>query len=298
MISVVGTSGSGKTATIEYLTKHLTKLGFTVGVGKHIHKEGFTVDSEGKDTWRHAKAGARVVIAVSPNELAVITRTPFESKFEDVARTLRAQGLDIALLEGFSKALANRAIRSKIVTAKNAHDLEYTLAKTPAPIMAITGPVARGSRSKIRNAPAPILDIPREGPILLSIVRRLLRPEDLKHLLHQASLHHEGTCVGLAIGLRAAYLASSAFGQNPPIPSVINCGTRYCIGSAFRTVFPRSQVRFERIKNDTIMVRRGGEKLVIHLTPRRKFHGPLQVLTAPEEELFESVSLSDDRPGG
>jgi len=50
LISVVGGSGSGKTTTIEYLTKHLAGLGLKIGVAKHIHREGFTIDTKGKGT--------------------------------------------------------------------------------------------------------------------------------------------------------------------------------------------------------------------------------------------------------
>src|SRR3990172_11152857 len=105
IVSVVGTSGSGKTTTIEHLIASLTRLGFRVGVAKHIHREGFTMDTKGKDTWRHARAGASVVVGVSPNEFAIIKRTPSESEFKNVAEALRAQELDLALLEGFSTAL-------------------------------------------------------------------------------------------------------------------------------------------------------------------------------------------------
>lgn len=66
--------GSGKTTAIVYLTEHLTRLGFRVAVVKHVHTEGFTFDAKGKNTWRHAEAGACIVIGVAPNELATFER--------------------------------------------------------------------------------------------------------------------------------------------------------------------------------------------------------------------------------
>src|SRR3972149_7150533 len=133
MIAFVGTSGSGKTGTMEYLTKQLTELGFKVGVAKHIHEEGFTIDTGGKDTWRHAHAGARVVIGASPNELAVIKKTSSESKFEEIVETLRNQDLDIALLEGFSAAGDGIANIPKVVTALDANGPKDTLPRNAPP---------------------------------------------------------------------------------------------------------------------------------------------------------------------
>jgi len=171
LISVVGTSGSGKTSTIEYLTAHLTKLGFRVGVAKHVHLEGFTIDTEGKDTWKHARAGARIVVAASPDELAAIKKTAHEAKFKEIKRILLSEDLDLIFLEGFSKATARRQRVYKIVEAKDARDLKYTLARTHAPILAITGHVTESKR--IRNSPARLLNVQRESPLITPIVRRL-----------------------------------------------------------------------------------------------------------------------------
>src|SRR3989337_3425221 len=162
MIAFVGTSGSGKTGTMEYLTKQLTELGFKVGVAKHMPEEGFTIDTVGKDTWRHAHAGARVVIGASPSELAVIKKTSSESKFEEIAETLRNQDLDVALLEGFSAAGDGIANIPKVVTASDANGLKYTLRRTAPPILAITGLITR-AKEKIGNLPSPLIDMTRQN---------------------------------------------------------------------------------------------------------------------------------------
>ena len=290
VISVVGTSGSGKTTTIEYLTSALTKLDFKVGVAKHIHREGFTIDTEGKDTWRHARAGANVVVGVSPNELAVIKKTSSETKMGDVTRILRNQRLDLALLEGFSTALAARKL-FRLITAKNASDLNYTLKKTPKPILAITGPVAR-TLSHSKNHSALLVDLPNEGPILTTMIRRLLHPKEIKHLLKNAALRHGGRCVGLAIGIRAAYLASTAFASHSRPPKTVICGTKHCIAEAFSTVFPKSDVRIDRTRNDRITVNSTQLKLTIQLAPKRKFAAAREVLALPDKELFTSVAFT------
>ncbi len=294
IISVVGTSGSGKTATIAYLTNSLTKLGFRVGVAKHIHREGFTIDTEGKDTWKHAKAGARVVIGASPNELAVIKKITTETKFEEIREILRTQNLDLALLEGFSTATEKRKLEvHRIISAKNLRDLKYTLTKVAPPILAITGLVARNSK-RIESAPAQVLDIPKEGPLLTSTVRRLLRPKEITNLFNEASRSHGGKCIGLAIGVRAAYIASSVFGHNPSSPDMISCRTKHCIAEAFKTIYPKSRVRVEEIRNDQIWIKSRKAELLLQLAPKNKtkFSGTRQVLRTPEKTLFTSVNFT------
>ena len=62
IIAVVGSKKSGKTTTIEALTRELVKRGFKVAAVKHVSEPDFTMDTKGKDTWRFAQAGARIVI--------------------------------------------------------------------------------------------------------------------------------------------------------------------------------------------------------------------------------------------
>jgi len=65
IVAVVGSSNSGKTTAVEALIKGLTKRGYTVASAKHIPDPEFTIDTEGKDTWRYAKAGASSVLSVA-----------------------------------------------------------------------------------------------------------------------------------------------------------------------------------------------------------------------------------------
>lgn len=291
LISVVGTSRSGKTATIEYLTQSLTRLGWRVGVAKHIHREGFTIDTEGKDTWKHARAGAKLVIGASPNELAIIKKTSSETNFQEISEVLRGQNLDISLLEGFSTALATRAKIPKIIAAKDKRDLKHTVARARPPILAITGPVTKDAK-KIRELAAPILDLKREGPVLVSMVRRLVRPKELEQLFKEASLRHGGKCIGLAIGVRAAYIATSAFGHNPLGPQSISCGTKHCIADAFKTIYPNCRVQTEENRNDRILLESRDAALVIQLARKRKFSGIGEVLNVPDKMLFDLVNFS------
>ena len=68
---VASCSNTGKTVLIEGLIKELKNRGYTVATIKHdVH--GFDIDKEGKDTWRHRKAGAEAVIISSKERMALI----------------------------------------------------------------------------------------------------------------------------------------------------------------------------------------------------------------------------------
>ena len=92
VIAAVGKSGSGKTTTLEYLVSKLAEEGYSIGAIKHIYHKGFKVDKEGTNTWRYAKAGARVIIAVSAEQIVVIKKVETElTDLEKVIGLLRQE---------------------------------------------------------------------------------------------------------------------------------------------------------------------------------------------------------------
>lgn len=101
VLSVVGKSNSGKTTFLEKLIKELKNRGYKVGTIKHdVH--GFDVDREGKDSWRHKKAGADSVLLVSHEKLALIKSTSVEIGLDEaVSRYL--PDVDIVITEGFKR---------------------------------------------------------------------------------------------------------------------------------------------------------------------------------------------------
>jgi molybdopterin-guanine dinucleotide biosynthesis protein MobB len=177
-ISVIGASGSGKTATIEYLISRLSKVGFKVGSIKHVHRAEFSIDTPGKDTWRHMKAGALVTVSVAPKEIAVIkkitaSKPGCQHDLDEILSLLAAEGLDIVFLEGLHSLVAGRADIPKIVAAKDLDDLKKMLEGTAPPILAITGLVARG-RSGVRlpsGVKVPVVDLSRDGDLLFGLVK-------------------------------------------------------------------------------------------------------------------------------
>ncbi|HEX3015676.1 MAG TPA: molybdopterin-guanine dinucleotide biosynthesis protein B, partial [Desulfobacteria bacterium] len=94
VISIVGKSNVGKTTLIEKLIAELKRRGFKVATVKHdVH--GFEIDIPGKDTWRHAQAGADVVVISSPQKLAMINRVEQELELDQICA--QVQGVDLII---------------------------------------------------------------------------------------------------------------------------------------------------------------------------------------------------------
>jgi molybdopterin-guanine dinucleotide biosynthesis protein B len=84
---------------MERLIHVLTQRGYRVGTIKHHAHPGFEVDKPGKDTWRHAQAGARAVALVSPGKMFLVRHTDGEMPLEEVRKMLGE--VDIAVTEGY-----------------------------------------------------------------------------------------------------------------------------------------------------------------------------------------------------
>jgi len=138
IFAVVGTKKSGKTTALEALTKELTKRDYEVAAVKHISEEGFSFDTEGKDTWRFTRAGAKTIIAVSSNEVVTVEKTGAENiSLREILR--RCKNRDVILLEGFKELVARNRRIYKIVTVKSA-DEAYKAMNSFEPILVFVGP--------------------------------------------------------------------------------------------------------------------------------------------------------------
>ena len=71
VIGVCGFKNSGKTTLVEKLVRHLTERGIRVSTIKHAHHD-FDIDHEGRDSFRHRKAGATEVAVVSQQRWAIM----------------------------------------------------------------------------------------------------------------------------------------------------------------------------------------------------------------------------------
>lgn len=101
VVSIVGRSNTGKTTLIEKMIPELNRRGYRVATVKHtIH--GFDIDHEGKDSWRHKRAGSRVTVIASPGKVALLEDVDRDYGIEEL-RDKYITGVDIILVEGFKK---------------------------------------------------------------------------------------------------------------------------------------------------------------------------------------------------
>ncbi|MHC1698733.1 MAG: molybdopterin-guanine dinucleotide biosynthesis protein B [Geobacteraceae bacterium] len=127
MVVLAGTSGTGKTTFLEKLIRELKKRKLRVGTIKHdVH--GFEMDTPGKDTWRHAQAGADAVAISSPSQVALIRNVAEELTLDQVAEILG--NVDIILVEGYK-----RSAKPKIEIHRKAHSRELICA--PEELLAV-----------------------------------------------------------------------------------------------------------------------------------------------------------------
>ncbi len=99
-LGISGWSGCGKTTLIVALLPHLQARGLTVSTLKHAHHD-VDLDTPGKDTWRHRKAGAREVILATGQRWALLheLRDEPEPPLAELLKYL--QPVDLVLVEGW-----------------------------------------------------------------------------------------------------------------------------------------------------------------------------------------------------
>jgi len=104
IVSLIGLKKSGKTTVAEALISEFNNRGMKVGAVKSMTLSRFTVDTEGKDTWRHRRAGADVVVSLSADELAYMESRKEPPGMEDVLNMI-PRDVDILICEGVTADL-------------------------------------------------------------------------------------------------------------------------------------------------------------------------------------------------
>ncbi len=99
---VIGWKNAGKTGLMERLVAEITGRGLRVSTMKHAHHV-FDVDQEGKDSYRHRKAGAREVLLASHTRWALMHELGEgeEPAAEELLRKLAP--CDLVLVEGYKR---------------------------------------------------------------------------------------------------------------------------------------------------------------------------------------------------
>ncbi len=102
IVGIVGRSGSGKTTLIERLMPELTVLGLLVATVKRTAR--FDIDTPGKDSWRHSRAGADAYVVASASQIAFVESLDGrpEPQLRDIVARFFA-GTDLVLCEGYRR---------------------------------------------------------------------------------------------------------------------------------------------------------------------------------------------------
>ncbi len=144
VISIVGSSDCGKTTLLENLIQELSGRGYKVGTIKHdVH--GFEVDKEGKDTYRHKKAGAHSVLISSPWKYALISDVDREKSLDEIISFMPLE-LDIILTEGFKSG-----DKPKIEIFRKNHSTEILCKNDPTLVAVATNDKTNENLNDIKN---------------------------------------------------------------------------------------------------------------------------------------------------
>jgi molybdopterin-guanine dinucleotide biosynthesis protein B len=102
VIGVAGFKNAGKTTLVEKLVTELARRGYRVSTVKHAH-HSFDIDHEGRDSFRHRRAGATEVAVVSANRWALIheLREEAEPGLDDILA--RMGECDLIIVEGYKR---------------------------------------------------------------------------------------------------------------------------------------------------------------------------------------------------
>jgi len=165
IIAVVGSKQSGKTTSVEALVRGLTAKGYRVATAKHIPEADFTIDTKGKDTWRHAQAGAKTILSVAPNELTIIKKVDTTEYDLNALVQQCEKEADILILEGFRKLVTKNLTIPKIVTVKTVKEASET-SKYFKPILAFAG----SAKVEAGGLKIPKIDVLKEPQKLVEIV--------------------------------------------------------------------------------------------------------------------------------
>ncbi|MDG6925766.1 MAG: molybdopterin-guanine dinucleotide biosynthesis protein B [Nitrososphaerota archaeon] len=168
IVLILGYSGAGKTSAISSIIRALTEQGRRVGTLKHIHEPSFTIDTKGKDTWKHAEAGASVVVALAPHELTIVRRGDTRRMtLDELLPIYRGAGVDYLLIEGLYMKLRKREGLVRILCADSGKDARDLLSVHPAPvcILAKTILTETGEFQGI-----PILSLPRDIKKVITMI--------------------------------------------------------------------------------------------------------------------------------
>jgi len=101
VVGIIGRQNSGKTHLIERLIAHFIRQGKSVSTIKHTHHVRVAVDTPGKDSYRHAAAGAAEVVVASDHDWTLLRRGDRGATLWQLLAEL--EPVDWVLVEGYKQ---------------------------------------------------------------------------------------------------------------------------------------------------------------------------------------------------
>jgi len=137
IINVVGRKDTGKTTLIEKIISELVKKGYNIMSGKHVGHDNLEFDTPNTDSYKHRKAGAKLVYITSKTQSALFSEDG-DSKFNlnELVEYAKRKNIDIIILEGFSKWTRNNSLIGKIICYTKKEQLEEFQGILSKPIIA------------------------------------------------------------------------------------------------------------------------------------------------------------------
>ncbi len=160
VFSVVGYSGSGKTTTIEGIIRSLKNRGYRVGSLKDIHFEGFAIDTEGTNSYRHKAAGSSLVTARGFHETDIL----FQERLS-LGHIAAFYDVDYLVLEGLMEASV-----PLVLAGRDLKDLDEKFDKR---VFAVTGRVA-DNLEEYRGLPA--ISVMKDPEALVDLIEEKTFP--------------------------------------------------------------------------------------------------------------------------
>lgn len=160
VIGVAGFKNSGKTTLVEKLVRHLSGQGYRVSTVKHAH-HSFDIDHEGRDSFRHRKAGATEVAVISRDRTAIIheLRGDEPPSLEQVLA--RLQPCDLVIVEGYKRDSHDK------IEVRNLDLAHPALAEMDSTVVAIA------ANGQVADGPVPVFDRDDVAALARFIVRHL-----------------------------------------------------------------------------------------------------------------------------
>jgi molybdopterin-guanine dinucleotide biosynthesis protein B len=160
LIGIVGFKNAGKTTLTERLVSELTSRSYRISTVKHAH-HAFDIDQEGRDSWRHRKAGASEVAIVSAKRWALVHELNGAPEPMLEAILAKLAPCDLVVTEGY------KGERHPKIEVRNVTLDHPKLAEKDPTVIAIA---ANGA---IADAPVPVFDREDVKAIADFIVERL-----------------------------------------------------------------------------------------------------------------------------